>query len=113
FVLMNTGVTRVTVPDGAPVFDSGDTPPIAVTVPTATVPVVHGAPITVRFTAPITDAKPPWPTLLSGTLRFATDALHGPKRQTLAVPITGIVPPKPAPPLPAKEPVPLCAVTCT
>src|SRR5262245_46457448 len=80
FVLMKIGVTRVTLPDGAPVFDSGDTPPMAVIVPIWPVPVVHGAPITVMFTAAITVTTPPWPTTFSGTFRFEmlADEPHAP-----------------------------------
>src|SRR5262245_20008958 len=114
-VLMKTGVTSVIAPEGLPVFESGETPPISVTAPTAAVPVVHGAPNTVRLTAAITVASPPAPTTLSGMLRFETLSVapQSPKRQTFAKPLTDIVPPKPAPPEPAKAPAPLWAVTLT
>src|SRR5262245_26317191 len=96
-VLTNTGDTRLTVPEGYAVFEKGAAPPMCETVPTATVPVVQGAPITVRFTSPCAVTKPPTPTTPSGTWRFATEPEHGPNRQTFATPLSGMTPPKRGP----------------
>src|SRR4030095_5705713 len=83
FVLTNTGLTSVRVPEAMPVLEAGSPPPIWVMGAIDTVPVSHGAPTTVMFTAAVTFATPPAPTGASGTARFATAAEHGPKRQTL------------------------------
>src|SRR5690606_21927741 len=106
FVLMKIGVTSCTLPPAT--APPPDVPPITVSAPTAAVPVVHGAPTTVRLTSADTVVVPPAPTTDSGTDTLAGGgAAHGANRHTFAWPRIGIGPAR------LKLPAPFWAVTCT